>query len=167
MNGALGIDADPFPCQVSLELCEVLMASQIGATRHIAALKRGLNGKHGCSPESAWQVHIEGACGEQALAKCLGIYWSGSINTFKHGGDVGCYQVRTRSRHDYELIIRPGDQQDSVFFLVTGLAPNYVVRGWIIGRNGRQDAWWKTHGGREGAWFVPQASLHTDYVPEF
>ena len=74
-----------------------------------------------------------GACGEVAVAKAMGRYWGGSVNTFKSIGDlvsVG-WEIRTRAEHSYDLIIRDDDQDDRVFVLVTGKAPNYVVRGWI------------------------------------
>lgn len=153
------------PAWATLESHEMLMAATIGTTRHIAALKRGLQDRHGCNCEAGWQVHIEGACGELAVAKVVKLYWGGSVNTFKNGGDVGEYQVRTRSRHEYELIVRPDDNEESVYWLVTGIAPRYCVHGWILGRAAKRNEWWKTHGGREGAWFVPPSDLMKDFLP--
>src|ERR1051326_1480658 len=51
-----------------------------------------------------WDMDIEGACGELAVAKALGLQWEGRSFTFKKG-DIGKnIQVRTTSK--YSLIIR-------------------------------------------------------------
>jgi hypothetical protein len=34
------------------------------------------------------------------------------------------------------------------------------VRGWFRGHEARRDEWRHAHGGRESAWFVPQAELY-------
>lgn len=78
-----------------LSISEGLMAATIGVNRHLAAVKRGLENKHGANSDRAWQYHIEGACGELAVAKSLGISWSGSINTFKAGGLICAAYVLT------------------------------------------------------------------------
>lgn len=147
---------------IILTSAEMAAAAIIGTNRNIAAIQQGLpdaNGHQG----SGWNLHIEGACGEIALAKALNIYWSASINTFKNGGDVGSLQVRTRSRDDYDLIIRPNDNRQSKFILVTGVAPHFTIHGWITGIDARRDEWWHEHGGRPGAWFVPTKELKSLY----
>lgn len=140
---------------------ELMMAALVGVMRHVGSLKRGLQPKHGCKEDECWQVHLEGACGEAALAKYLNLFWDGTVNTFKRGGDVGEFQVRTRSRHDYELLIRHDDPPEKIYWLVTGLAPSYVIRGWMRGSEVMMhEDWYKSHGGRPPAWFAPQRFLH-------
>lgn len=137
---------------------EMMMASMVGCLRHISAVQAGLQDRHGAAA-GGWQLHIEGALGEMAVAKCLGRFWSGPINNFKDA-DIGRHiQVRTRSRHDYDLIVRRDDSDDDLFVLVTGIAPDYCVKGWIRGRDAKQDKWLSAHGGREPAFFVPQSAL--------
>ena len=133
------------------------MGASIGIARHLSALRQGLNDKYGC--DGGWQVHIEGACGEVAVAKALGVYWDGSVNTFSSRGDVGKFQVRTRSRSDYELIVRDNDDPLSAYILVTGKSPRFTVKGWIVGADCRRDEWRQEYGGRDAAWFVPQSEL--------
>lgn len=148
--------------RVRLELYEIAIAAQVGLHRHLAAMRRGLQDKHGAdSSADGWQLHIEGALGELAAAKALGVYWSGSVNTFK-AVDIGVrLQVRTRSKHTYDLIIRRSDSDDDLYLLVTGSCPEYVVHGFIRGRDAKlRDDWIARHGGREAAWFVPKAALH-------
>lgn len=143
---------------VTLASHEVLMAATIGMMRQISAITRSLPERNG-HDGPGWNSHIEGACGELAVAKLLRTHWSGSINTFKVGGDVGSLQVRTRSRSDYELIIRDDDKDEDTFVLVTGQCPTYEVIGKIVGRDGKKDEWRQNYGGRPAAWFVPQAAL--------
>jgi hypothetical protein len=138
---------------------EILAAATIGMYRNAAAMKRGLSDKHGLEDTWGWSYHIEGACGEAAFAKVMGMYWSAPINTFKRGGDVGAIEVRTRSRHDYELIVREDDSDRATFVLLTGACPRYRVHGWITGAEAKRAEWLQQHGGRESAYFVPQASL--------
>jgi len=139
---------------------ELVIAAGIGMRRQIGALRKSLLNRHGLSEEDSWSAHVEGAAGEMAAARAMNRYYSGSVNTFKRDGDVGKIQVRTRSRHDYELLVRPEDRDGDVFVLVTGVAPAFNVVGWLLGRHAKQDQWLKQHGGRPPAYFVPHAQLH-------
>ena len=144
---------------VKLTPHEVIMAAGVGIRRQVSALAANRRDRHGLNPEDGWRVHIEGANGELAVAKYLGKYWDGSVDTFKSLPDLGNVEIRTRSRHTYDLIIRTDDDPAKFYILVTGIAPNYRVRGWIKGENARRDEWLQTHGGREAAWFVPADAL--------
>lgn len=144
---------------VRLTPYELMQAATAGCLRQISALARSLPDRHGFVG-LGWSEHIEGACGEMAVGKATGRYVSGSINTFKTGGDLGSrVQVRTRSRHDYDLIVRRDDRDDDAFVLVTGRSPSFQVRGWIWGRDAKQERWRATHGNREPAFFVPASDL--------
>jgi len=144
---------------VKLTAHELMQAATIGSMRQVSALMNKLPDKHGFDG-LGWSEHIEGACGELVVAKALNCYCSGSVNTFKLGGDLGSnIQVRTRSKHEYELIVRPSDRDDDVFVLVTGKSPCFVVRGWISGGSAKASEWKKAHGGRAEAYFVPHSSL--------
>jgi hypothetical protein len=142
---------------VKLEWHEVVMASEIGRYRQLASIKRGLADKHGFSGDG-WSEHVEGACGEMVVAKHLGVYWDGGINTFKEP-DLPGIQVRTRSRHSFDLIVRPDDSDTDQFVLVTGHCPSYRIRGWILGRDAKKPEHLKDHGGRPPAYFVPAELL--------
>ena len=133
------------------------MATEVGVRRQIASLRKGSPDKHGYEGEG-WNIHIEGACGEMAFAKAMNIYWDGSVNTYHHP-DVGGWQVRTRSRDGYELLVRENDADDTPFVHVTGRCPVYVIHGWILGREAKQSRWLKTYGDRPPAYFVPVSSL--------
>lgn len=143
--------------QTTLEWYEAAMASDVGRMRHLASIKAGRPDAYGYDG-LGWSEHIEGACGEMAVAKCLGVYWDGSVNSFK-SNDLPGIQIKTRSREDYELIVRPGDSPEAAYVLVTGKCPNYSVRGWIYGKDAMREEWLRDHGGRPAAYFVPHSSL--------
>lgn len=143
---------------VTLEWHEVAMASFVGWMRQIKALQAGKQDCHGYKG-LGWSDHIEGACGEVAVAKTLGRYWDGSVNTFK-ADDLPGLQIRTRSQDDYQLIVRPKDGDEATFVHVTGRCPTYSVRGWIIGAEAKRPEWLQNYGGRPAAYFVPTAMLN-------
>lgn len=144
---------------VTLTRYELDMAANVGVRRHVSAVTSGRKPTHGIDPSDGWRAHIEGACGELAVAKYLGKYWDGSVDTFRSMPDLGDIEIRTRSKDYYELIIREDDEPSKVYVLVTGIAPHYQVRGWIRGADARRDEWLQTHGGRPPAWFVPHEAL--------
>lgn len=146
--------------RVRVNRYEVRMAATIGVERQIEALVARRQDKHGFDG-CGWDIHIEGAIGELILAKGLGVFWTGTVNTFRSGGDVLHYQVRTRSKPEYELPVRPDDDPEKIFVLVRGHGYAYDIVGWIKGADARRDEWVQTYGGRPKAWFVPDDALHS------
>jgi hypothetical protein len=138
------------------------MGAMVGARRNVSAISKGLKPKQGMDAKDTWRTHCEGACGEVAVAKVLNLFWDGSIDTFHGslGSDVGHFHVRTRSEHGYELNIRDDDKDDEAYILATGLAPDFVVRGWQYARLCKQPEFLKDHGHRgHPAYFYPQHLL--------
>ena len=133
------------------------MAAQVGVRRMLESLRKGSAQANGC--EDTWTPHIEGACGEMVVAKALNRYWSGSVNTYSQP-DVAEYQVRTRSKPEYQLIVRPDDDDEAPFVLVRGRAPSYDIVGWLYGYEAKQSIWLRTYGNRRPAYFVPDEALH-------
>lgn len=144
---------------VTLSWSEAAMAIEVGCMRQVASLKAGRQDAHGMDKEG-WSEHIEGACGELALAKHLGVYWDGAVDTFGREDLPGGIQVKTRSQHHYDLLVRLGDRDDHRFVLVTGRCPNYTVRGWILGRDAKRPEYLKDYANRAPAYFVPKEKLH-------
>jgi hypothetical protein len=143
--------------KITLDWFEVAMASHVGWLRQVHSLKD--NRKSGAKLNTAgWTEHCEGACGEYAVAKFLGITWNGSVDTFK-ADDLPGIQVRTRSKHDYELIVRKHDTEETNWILVTGVAPDFWVRGWMPGSKAKQSQWLRDYGGRPEAYFIPTKEL--------
>lgn len=145
--------------EVLLSRAELFVAAMVGVSRQIQALRERRPDRHGADHEDGWMLHIEGAAGEMAAARVLDRYWGAPVGTYRTGGDVGDVQVRTRSRHDYELIVRGSDRDEDAFVLVTGRAPRFKVHGWIRGAEAKRPQWERTHGGRAPAFFVPHDAL--------
>lgn len=144
--------------KVTLDWSELELAAAVGLRRQLSSLRDQREDKHGFSGPG-WTIHIEGACGELAVAKALGRYWNGSVDNFRGPDLVGFLQIRTRSNAYYDLIVRPDDADQDVYILVTGRAPEFEVHGWIRGRDAKQEMWLRTYGDRPPAYFVPQSAL--------
>jgi len=146
---------------IELTPLELEVAAWLGSRRQVSSLVRGLEDKHGFEGDG-WGAHIEGVCGEMAAAKAANLYYEPRVDTFKGVADIGDdIEVRTRSRHDYELLVRPADRDiaQRAFVHVTGRAPRFEVHGWLRGLDAMRPQWQQTHGGREPAWFVPASEL--------
>lgn len=155
------------PVYVALSGSEFLQASMVGVMRQIQNIRAGRTDKHGCDPANGWTPHVEGACGEMAVAKCFGLFWSGAVGNLRLD-DVGALQVRTAGSHTDRLILHPEDRDDRAFIHVTGLAPDFQIHGWMMGAEAKRPEWWSDPTGKRPAFFVPTASLrdldtlHTD-----
>jgi hypothetical protein len=146
--------------RVTLTWAEAAVAAQHGIRRHLASLELGLTPNAGTPEKDHWRSHIEGVAGEMAFAKATGKYCPFTLNTFKAEADVDkFYEVRTRSRDDFELYVRDTDHEERPYILLRGTLPTYDLVGWIWGYDARQVAWWKNHGGYGFAWFVPDKAL--------
>jgi hypothetical protein len=130
--------------RVKLSWYEAAIGSYVGMLRQLASLKRGLQqcaGHEGAS----WNVHLEGASGEMAVAKHLNVYWGGGINTFKDD-DLPGLQIRLRTRHDHDLILRKQDSERAIWVLITGTSPDFWIRGWIYGHEAKKPEWLQKYG---------------------
>ena len=143
---------------VRLTNSEMLTAAIIGVRRQVQNLAAGRADAHGASPEDGWTPHVEGSAGEMAVAKAFGMYWTGNMGELG-ADDVGQLQVRTRSRHSYDLILHRRDPDDRVFILVTGRMPEYLIQGWIMARDGKRDEFWADPAKGRPAYFVPKSAL--------
>ena len=142
--------------EIKLKNYEIFIAAMVGARRTISGFTRDKSGQQ--DPNWGWHSDIEGAAGEMAVAKALNIYYDGSVGTFK-APDVGEFQVRHSERPEGSLIVRENDSSSEIFILVTGKAPNYVVRGYILGLDAKKERFIRNPNGKTPAWFVPQNSL--------
>jgi len=145
--------------KIKLTPSEIYWAACVGVmrqTQNIQNKKRQMYGVDAATKD--WQVHIEGALGEMALAKHLGIYWSGKGEMKEP--DVGVVDVRTTPLNDGRLILHPNDDDERKFWLLTGYNGVYDVRGWIYGVDGKQKKFWSDPAGNRPAYFVKQKYLN-------
>lgn len=144
---------------VELTTAEALAACSVAVLRHMESLGNRRADAHGLTGGDGLALHIAGAGGELAAAKALGVYGGLTVNGFKDADLGQRIQVRTRSRSDYDLIVRDDDDDRSAFVLVVGVVPTFRVVGWMQGGDARRPEWRKNWGGRASAFFVPQSEL--------
>lgn len=145
--------------EVALTDSELLMAANVGVMRRISSIKQKLKNIMKISEYEKWGIDICGAFGEMAVAKALGLYWEGGVDTFK-APDIGTFQVRSSRHENGRLIVRNNDKDEDIFILVVGKAPNYEIVGWIKGAEAKCDAYLDDPNNLRPAWFVPQEDLH-------
>jgi len=149
--------------EIKLSGTELLHGAMMGAIIQIRALKRGGQHEWGMTDDNAWHFHIEGVLAELALAKWMGVYWSLTTFARRGDGDVGKDEVRQTGHENGRLIMHPEDLDERKYWLVTGNMGVYRIRGWMRGRDGKQDQWWEDPTDKKRfAFFVPQRELDTD-----
>jgi hypothetical protein len=107
-----------------------------------------------------------GLAGELAVAAAYGIPWRGEPDRFKGTPDVGEWDVRTRTKADYDLPIREGDPDRVVVLVLAHRIPFMELAGWYRAGEARGHPEWVRairpagSGPVPPAWFVPQSALH-------
>lgn len=167
-------DLSSRPTRIQLEWFELWSACGVGVLRQVLSMQDGRKKRFG---KDDWmlemQKHIAGAGGEAVVGKVLGIYWPGSVNTFKSQPDVGRFEVRTRlHRPDPprpELIVREDDPDDTIFIHVVtcpkaarvgkSQRAQFDVWGWINSDDAKVEKYKNNHGGHGDAYFVPYEAL--------
>lgn len=143
---------------VTLSPDELVMGVSLATSRVLNAIQLNRANSHGFTG-SGWAENIEGYCAELAVAKALGLYYSGGSG-FK-AADVGAnIQVRWASKPNYRLIVRAADNPAHIYILVTGEAPTYKLVGFMRGSEAQKPQYLdKPDNNRPAAWFVPQSDL--------
>lgn len=119
------------------------------------------------------QENFFGVMGEMAVAKFKGMYFPGTVDTFKDADLGKNIQVRTvGSNRNRSLIVRPADSSSDVFVLVeiTKKEGFYegVIHGWIWGRQAKRDDWLSHFGQphKPPAYKVPTEALNKPNLSE-
>ena len=119
---------------VTLTPNEVHLAASHGLLRRYEKLQ-GKRGDRIQKERSTWDNEIEGSCAELAWAKSQGKFWTGvSDLKAKDGADV---EIRWTKHEDGGLIVYPHDDDNAVFVLAKGFAPEFKFVGWLRGRDGK------------------------------
>jgi hypothetical protein len=149
-------------CEMRLSLDDFLDAVEVAVRRMRASNRRGLNHANVRQRSVITRLadEIRGAASELAVARWLGIEWSRSVNTFHCEADVGeDVDVRCTERSAGQLILRGTDHPYRQFVLVTGTAPNLLLRGHIRGEEAMLPRYAANPHDWGQAWFIPQWAL--------
>lgn len=147
--------------KIVLSNSQMMMCAQVGVIRHLQFIKREARPMYGLDVNTDWKLQIEGAMSEYALAKHLNVHWEGV--GFPDADDVGKEDVRVTEYDDGHLILHPRDKDKKNYWLLTGKNGQYTVRGFILGKDGKNDKYWRKRilpdGRDRSAYFVPQSAL--------
>ncbi len=146
--------------EIRLSWFEVYSAASQGLMRRIEALKSGYDRDPVRGAAHAWGIDIEGACAEMAVAKMLNEYWWSIGGPKRVPCDVGHgREVRQTPHESGRLIVYEKDIDHHVFFLVTGVIPEFRVVGWLVGAEAKKKKFFDKKAAIP-AFFVPQRELH-------
>lgn len=114
---------------VRLERYEMDLASSVGRARNLSAIVKSSKDVYPSDSQNAWGQHIDGAGAELAFAKFIGLYWDGSVDTYRSGtGDLPFTQVDVKHSRDGKWKIKERDRGELV--LVRGTMPEYVIEAY-------------------------------------
>ena len=153
---------------VTLSLAEMLHGTNLGVIRMYESHNHGGKHKHGFynSNLDPLCMNVQGAIGEIVVAKVRNLYFMPTVNTFK-AADIGSnVQVRLRTKHEWQMIVRDDDDPDHIFVHVTGSGPVYCIRGWAYGKDVMKPEYRQNHGNRIESWFVPEEALKPFQIKE-
>lgn len=144
--------------KIKLTPAEMLFAANAGVMRMVENLKLGRQATYGSTSKDCWQRGVEGSLAECAFAKYKNIYYSGKGTCF--GPDFQNHEeVRMSPLPHACLILHPEDKDESEYWLLTGLHGEYIIHGYLLGKDGKQDKYWVDKGNGRPAFFIPQSDL--------
>jgi hypothetical protein len=131
---------DPFIDRITLTPQQIALATGAAMARYDHAKGRGWNSVLPADKVDDRKGGILGAKGELAAALVLGVPWNGATVGVLAGPDLDKnLQIRTRSRHLWDLLVRDTDKDEDWFVLVTsedGL--EFWLRGCILCRRAKE-----------------------------
>lgn len=128
---------------------------------------KNLRGRNG----GAWQgskaldIHLLGAAGEMAVASYLGMksFLYQEKEAKRGSDDLPGIDVKTRSKHKYDLIVQKNEDPSKKFVLVTIEEKKILIHGWCYGKDAMQEQFWADPARGRPAYFVSKEILsHID-----
>ena len=107
-------------------------------------------------------MHRLGATGEVAVAAYLDLEDHLFTETTANRGSCdlpGDIEVKTRSRHGYDLIVQRDERPDKRLVLVTIEREKVFLHGWCVAGDVMREEFWADPAGGRPAYFVPKRSL--------
>jgi hypothetical protein len=149
--------------EVILSREEMLQAAIVGVRRRVESLYRNFFNNKRSGRDDDWKNDVEGAAGEAAAAKGLGLKWNAGVNT-PEDPDIG---NRTEARQTVltpdmrpHLFIRDRDTNDDrLYILVSGEHGIYKLLGWMRCGDAKIARWRRTD-----CWMVPAGLLSQDWT---
>jgi hypothetical protein len=157
------IASPPAPIEFIFTEQERRQAMEEGLRRQGLNESRGLRGRNGGAwkGSKALDIHLLGAAGEVAVASYLGMkeHLFKETEARRGSDDLPGIDVKTRSRHSYDLIVQRQSDPNKKFVLVTIEGRQTLIHGWCYGKDAMQNQFWKDPARGRPAYFVPQNFL--------
>ncbi len=112
--------------------------------------------------ELALRHHLLGAAGEMAVAVMLGMEDKLYQETEAKRGSADLppnIDIKTRSRHYYDLIAQLDESPGKILVLVTIENRITLIHGWIKAADAMKEQWKKDPAGGRPAYFIPKTEL--------
>lgn len=153
----------PTPIEFIFTEEERQAAMEEGQRRQRVNEEKGLRGRNKGPRfgQKALEVHLLGAAGEMAVASLLGLKHELYKETEARRGsdDLPGIDVKTRSRHSYDLIVQKNEDPQRRFVLVTIEKHQTLIHGWCYGVEAMKEDYWADYAGGRPAYFVPKEKL--------
>jgi hypothetical protein len=124
---------------------------------------KGLRGRNGGAwkGSKALDIHLLGAAGEMAVASHLGMkdFLYKETQAKKGSDDLPGIDIKTRSKHSYDLIVQRNESPDKKFVLVTIQDKTTLIHGWCYGRDAMKEEFWADPARGRPAYFVTKEHL--------
>jgi hypothetical protein len=155
----------PLPIVFTFTDEERRLAMEEGRRRQAVNEAKGLRGRNRGPRfgDRALEVHLLGAAGEVAVASYLGLkHELFKEKEAKRGSDdLPNIDVKTRSRHSYDLIVQKNEDPNKRFVLVTIQNQKTLLHGWCYGEEAMKDEFWADPARGRPAYFMLQSALRS------
>jgi hypothetical protein len=153
----------PTPIEFVFTEDERQQAVKEGLRRQGFNESKGLRGRNGGAwkGSKALDIHLLGAAGEMAVASHLGMkHLLYKETQAKRGSDdLPGMDIKTRSKHSYDLIVQKNEDPRKKFVLVTIQDKTTLIHGWCYGRDAMKEEFWADPARGRPAYFVPKEAL--------
>lgn len=127
--------------------------------------EKGLRGRNGGAwkGSKALDIHLLGAAGEMAVASHLGMkdFLYKETQAKKGSDDLPGIDIKTRSKHSYDLIVQKREDPRKKFVLVTIENQKTLIHGWCYGHEAMKEEFWADPARGRPAYFVTKEHLHS------
>jgi hypothetical protein len=106
-------------------------------------------------------IHLLGAAGEMAVASFLGMkeHLFKETEARRGSDDLPGMDIKTRSKHSYDLIVQRQEDPWKKFVLVTISQQQTLLWGWCYGHEALQERFWADPARGRPAYFVGKEHL--------
>jgi hypothetical protein len=153
----------PSPISFVFTAEERQAAMEEGMRRQSVNEARGLRGRNGGASfgSKALEIHLLGAAGEMAVASHLGMksFLYQATEAERGSYDLPGIDVKTRSKHQYDLIVQKNESAEKKYVLVTIQDKTTLIHGWCYGHEGMKEIYWSDPAKGRPAYFVGKEHL--------